>query len=358
MTDRRAFPGQAGRPYDPAAMPDIDEPVPEAIMSTVDRAILEMTDGILRVQAPLGDRANSLYVLVADHPILLFDTCTAPDPAGTLAPALRDRGLDPAALRFVIDSHTDVDHMGGNRAVRGLAPSAVFMCGEGDRALVEDVERIIVERYGEFSADHAIALEPGMADWCRSVAQDTPMDVGLTGGERLRIGGDWVVEVIATPGHSAGSVSLYDPRSRALLIGDGILGSFVPTPDGRAAFPPTYRDVDAYLATIERVERLAPDVLLAGHEPVKRGEAVLHFLVASRDFATRLEAAVRDAVARTRWTLSDLALDLGPRFGDWPAEAHPIMRFPLLGHLERLVARGEARVDRETGRLVYGAVRP
>jgi glyoxylase-like metal-dependent hydrolase (beta-lactamase superfamily II) len=339
-------------------MPDVEKPVPGATTSPVDRAIVEVSAGILRVAAPLGDRVNGMYVLGTDDPVLLFDTGTAPDPAGTLAPAIRDRGHDLASLRFVIDSHSDVDHMGGNRAVRRLAPTASLMCGEADRALVEDVERIILERYREFGANHGIALEPGMAEWCRTVAEDTPVDVGLTGGERLALGRDWAVEVIPTPGHSPGSVSLYDPRSRALLIGDAVLGSFVPTADGRAAFPPTYRDVDAYLATIERVERLAPDILLASHEPVRRGEAVLAFLGASREFATRLEAAVRDALERARWTLGDLALELGPRFGDWPAEAHPIMRFPLLGHLERLVARGDARVDRETGRFVYAAARP
>jgi glyoxylase-like metal-dependent hydrolase (beta-lactamase superfamily II) len=339
-------------------MPEPSEPPPDAITPAGEGRSVEVAGGILRIEAALGERLNATYVLGVTEPILLFDTGTAPDPVGTLAPALRARGMDPAALRFVIVSHTDVDHMGGNRAVRVLAPSAVLMCGEGDRPLVEDVERIIAERYGEFVADHGIPLDAGMADWCRAVAQDTAVDVGLAGGERLRLDSGWTVEVVGTPGHSPGSVSLWDPRSRTLLIGDAILGPFVPTADRRAAFPPTYRDVNDYLSTIERVERLAPDVLLASHEPVKRGADVYDFLAASRDFAERLDAAVRDALGRARWTLADLALELGPRFGDWPAEAHPLMRFPLLGHLERLVARAEARADRERDRLVYRAARP
>jgi hypothetical protein len=80
-------------------------------------------------------------------------------------------------------------------------------------------------------------------------------------------------------------------------------------------------------------------------------------VTASREFSISLETAARDALGRSRWTLSDLASELGPRFGVWPAAAHPIMRFPLLGHLERLVTRGEARADREGGRLVYAADR-
>jgi glyoxylase-like metal-dependent hydrolase (beta-lactamase superfamily II) len=140
-----------------------------------------------------------------------------------------------------------------------------------------------------------------------------------------------------------------------LLVGDAVLGPFAPTADGRAAFPPTYRDVDDYLATIGRIERLAPDLLLASHEPVRRGGAVAEFLAASRDFVDRLDGAVRAALLRSRWTLADLALELGPRLGEWPPEAHPVMRYPLLGHLERLIARGEALALREGGRLVYEA---
>ena len=315
----------------------------------------EVVAGILRVEATLGDRRNAMYVLGFREPVLLFDTGTAQDPAETLAPAMRDRGLDPAVLRYVIDSHTDVDHMGGNRAIKALAPHAALMCGEADRALVEDVERIIAERYGEFGEDHGIAADPGMADWCRAVAQDHPVDVGLTGGEHVRLDPTWTVEVIATPGHSPGSVSLWDARARAVLIGDAVLGAFVPTADGRPAFPPTYRDVDDYLATIARIQALSPDILLASHEPVLRGRDVAGLLDASRGFAERLDGMVQEALARARWTLEDLAMELGPRCGDWPAEAHPIMRFPLLGHLERLVASGRARAEREQDRLVYEA---
>ena len=138
------------------------------------------------------------------------------------------------------------------------------------------------------------------------------------------------------------------------MIGDAVLGARVPTADGRAAFPPTYRHVDDYLTTIERIGRLAPDILLAAHEPVRRGSEVAAFLAASRDFVERLDSALTDVLLRARWTLADLALELGPRLGDWPADAHPIMRFPLLGHLERLVARDEAQPHRDSGRLVYG----
>lgn len=313
----------------------------------------EVATGILRVEAPLGERVNALYVLIGRDALLVLDTGTVSDPPGALATALAQRTLDPGSIRYVLDTHADVDHMGGNRAMRVLAPRALLACGEPDRAMIEDVELMIAERYGEFSADHGIPVEPAMAEWCRTVAQDTPIDVGLVGGERIRLDEGWCVEVVALPGHSSGSIGLWDPRSRALLSGDAVLGQAVVAADGRPEFPPTYRYVDAYLATIGAISRLGAATLLASHEPLMRGGDVARYLDASRDFVERTDREVRAALRRGPWTLADLALELGPRLGDWPAEAHPVMRFPLLGHLERLVARGEAIVERIDGRLAY-----
>ena len=49
----------------------------------------------------------------------------------------------------------------------------------------------------------------------RELGGDAPVDVGLTGGETLRLGPDWRVEVLALPGHTPGHLGLWDPRSEA-----------------------------------------------------------------------------------------------------------------------------------------------
>ena len=53
-------------------------------------------------------------------------------------------------------SHADFDHSAGNASVREAAPHARFMCHDLDRVMVEDIERLIWDRYGEFIADHGI----------------------------------------------------------------------------------------------------------------------------------------------------------------------------------------------------------
>jgi glyoxylase-like metal-dependent hydrolase (beta-lactamase superfamily II) len=100
---------------------------------------------------------------------------------------------------------------------------------------------MIAERYVEFAADHGLDDTDETKAWIRENAAAAPVDAVLEGGESLDLGGGWTVEVLHTPGHSRGSVSVWDPRSGSLVIGDAVLGEFVPLADGSPAFPPTYR---------------------------------------------------------------------------------------------------------------------
>ncbi len=89
-------------------------------------------------------------------------------------------------------------------------------------------------------------------------------DEGLPDGARVAAG-DAVVEVLATPGHSADSVSLLLEADGALLTGDTVLGrgtSVVAWPDGRLA---DYLDSLRRLRDVVGVRDV--EVLLPGHGP-------------------------------------------------------------------------------------------
>lgn len=109
---------------------------------------MEIAPGIHRMLAPLGERFNAIYLFRGSTASLVVDTGLAADPEGTVAPYVASIGLDPAAVRYVINTHGDFDHTGGNGPMRRLFPGAILMCGEEDRSLVESVERMITDRYG------------------------------------------------------------------------------------------------------------------------------------------------------------------------------------------------------------------
>lgn len=150
-----------------------------------------------------------------------------------------------------------MDHLGGNGDLREL-PGLHFACHRLDRELIDDVELLISKRSRQFEADHGIVDTDAVYDWIRENTRTAPIGLELTGGERFRLGGAVCLEVLHTPGHSKGHISLYDESSGVAIVGDSVLGGFVPTADGRPALPPTYRDVADYRATIQLLGRLEP----------------------------------------------------------------------------------------------------
>ncbi|HYA51503.1 MAG TPA: MBL fold metallo-hydrolase [Streptosporangiaceae bacterium] len=318
---------------------------------------MEIAEGVHRIETPLGDRVNCVYLFAGTRSALLFDTAIGPAVTSHVQPYLASVGVEPARVRYVVNSHCDWDHHGGNGAVHDLAPAAVLCCHELDRPLVEDADLLFARRYDELAADGI--TEPAATR--RFVAANTrqvPMDLSLSGGERFCLGSGWAVDLLHTPGHSRGHVSIHDPRSHTLVVGDAVLGNAVLLADGSPAFPPTYRYVDTYLATAQRLQAIGSAQLLTAHYPVYRGPDAAEFLGETRAFADRAEAALRRelAAAPEPVTMRVLTERLGPVLGRWPADANQFLSQPLLGHLERLERHGLVHRFRTDAQTAYAWV--
>ena len=316
---------------------------------------MEVVPRTHRIEVPLGERFVCLFLLDGEEHALLIDTGLDATPGQYLTPYLERAGIPAAKIRYVVNTHADFDHTAGNGSVRELAPQALFMCHRLDQVMVEDIERMIEDRYGEYAADHGIADDDETKDSIRSATRHIPMDMTLSGGERLRLGPDWEVEILHTPGHSYGHLSVHDPRHRNLIIADATLYNAVLKADGLPAFPPTYRYVDTYAASMDRFMGMDVDTLLTSHYPVYRGSAIAEFLGASRAFVDRVDQALIAALeaADGPRTMRELIEVLGPQLGQWPAAASTYLCFPLLGHLERQVHYGRLKTGRRDGLLTY-----
>lgn len=313
---------------------------------------MEVAPGIHRIETPFGDRFVCLYLLVGSESALLLDTGIDSTPGEYLAPYLDEIELSPNKIRYVVNSHADFDHTAGNQSAKELSPGALFMCHQLDLAQVEDIELMISDRYGEYAQDHGIADPDEALDFIRNATRTCPIDVALCGGEEIRLGPEWTIAVWHTPGHSHGHLSLYDPRGHHLVIADATLYNAVLRADGEPAFPPTYRYVDTYLASMQRIAATRPNLLLTSHYPVYEKTAVAEFMAESRAFVDRVDQALVKALATAR-TLKELTDLLSPDLGAWPTESNAYACFPLLGHLERLVHYGRAETGRRDGLLTY-----
>ncbi|SNC73835.1 Glyoxylase, beta-lactamase superfamily II [Kytococcus aerolatus] len=162
-------------------------------------------------------------------------------------------------------------------------------------------------------------------------------DDDLGAGDVVRAGGLELL-VVETPGHTSDSLSFVLPAENRLLTGDTVLGrgsTVVAHPDG---------DLEAYLGSLERIERLTASgevtSLLPGHGPfVADAAGVVAWYREHR--AQRLEQVAVAAAAVTPGVGEDLA-DAVVRtvYADVPREVWPAARLTVLAQLEYLRTHG------------------
>jgi glyoxylase-like metal-dependent hydrolase (beta-lactamase superfamily II) len=284
---------------------------------------MEVAPGIHRIEGDLGERYVCQYLLVGEERTLLVDTGLRDMPAQVIAPYLATLDRSLADLDVLI-SHADVDHCGGNRALRAAAPSARLLCGEPDRAWIESNAAMMAGNYRWYepygfgpSAEDVAFLE-------RELGGDAPVDVGLRGGETLRLDPSWRLEILALPGHTPGHLGLWDPRSGAAIIIDAALSDGVYDRAGNRLIPPRYYSASGYEATIRRLRALDPALLLTAHYPVMEREAARAFLDSSLAFVQAVRGAVREGVRAGTTELWPLTQAVDAVVGPFPAFTHEL----------------------------------
>jgi glyoxylase-like metal-dependent hydrolase (beta-lactamase superfamily II) len=222
--------------------------------------------------------------------------------------------------------------------------------------MIETPDQMLAQRSDRYGA-YGVRLSEAARQRVRDLTGGgVKVSETFTGGESIQLADDWVVDVVATPGHSPGHLALHDPKHRALYAADAIHGAVYPGLDGRPKLPPTCEQVDAYLATIDRIAGMPLDVVVGCHWPIRRGEQIAAFCEESRRFVERAEAAVLETICSgAARTLGELIAQLGPKLGGWPRERDAALAGPFAGHLDRLVRQGRLLVEPVGGVNTYRA---
>ena len=285
--------------------------------------VAEVAPGIHRIESDLGPRFMAQYVLIGTERTVLIDTGLASTPEAVLFAALEGLGLADGP-DLVIISHADVDHSGGNAVVRARFPQARFACHARDRAWVQSTEAMLEGNYLWYRTYGFGPSDEARAFLTAELGGDAPIDDELADGDRLDLGDGWVLEILHLPGHTAGHLGLWDPRSGSALVIDAILDRGVRDRAGTLLIPPRIYDTVGYVATIARVAALAPKRLLTAHFPVLEGGAVGAFLERSRAQDEGVAAAVRDGLADGVDDLWQLTARADRRLGPYPEFTHEL----------------------------------
>jgi glyoxylase-like metal-dependent hydrolase (beta-lactamase superfamily II) len=188
---------------------------------------------------------SSMYLLAGARQALLIDTSMGAEDYGKLVAS-----LTPLPV-IVANTHGHPDHIMGNGYFQEV------YIHPGDRAWLDQEVTEEDRQWGRenlapkfppgFSVDEWIDRRPAVID---CVTDGQTFDLG----ERL-------IEVIATPGHTPGSICLLDRKQRYLATGDTLHGGVVWL-QLKESLP-----LDTYLASLKKLQAFAAefDFLLPGH---------------------------------------------------------------------------------------------
>jgi hydroxyacylglutathione hydrolase len=198
-------------------------------------AIEEIGAGVFAIGEPKYHQINWNYLVCGRERALLFDTGPG---LRDIAPVVKSLTLLPLTA---MSSHLHYDHTGNLHRFDEIAMADL------------PILRACVGNDGLFHAPEHLYLgsHEDMVWKPLRIAHWRPP------GQKIDLGGT-ELEIIATPGHSPDSISLYDRRSKLLLAADFLyLGNLYAQVPGSS--------LPDYLAVAERLyEQLPPDALILG----------------------------------------------------------------------------------------------
>ena len=171
----------------------------------------------------------SAYVLVRGGQAAVVDTGVAGS-ARAIETGLTEVGVDWSAVSDVILTHKHNDHVGSAADVLEMASNATGYAGADDIPAISVPRELTAVRDG----DTVFALQ-----------------------------------IISTPGHTPGSISVFDPVAGLLVAGDALR-----TEGGRPILPGAdfTEDMDEARRSVAKVGELMFETLLVGHgEPIEGG---------------------------------------------------------------------------------------
>jgi glyoxylase-like metal-dependent hydrolase (beta-lactamase superfamily II) len=251
---------------------------------------MELYDRAYQIQS-LFDGRNLFQYLLAGGNTVLIDTGIAETPEKVIFPYMERLGLAPDKLTFAVTTHADLDHQGGNDAIKVASPRTLLSCGEAD---------------------------------------------------------DWALEVLHVPGHSHGHLALYDSKHKSAFVGDAVHGRGCPKATGGMAIPVTYYYVDTYLSTLRYLESLEIETLYSGHWPIMTGDEIRDFISDSRQTVEIFDRTILSSLGKrtSGLTMKELIDAVSNAVGDWPKETWSLAMFSVNGHMDRLRQLGKVRVIR------------
>ena len=324
-------------------------------------------ENIIAIAMPFVGYADlitaNMYVL-GKGPVTLIDT--GPKLPGALEyiqSRLRLRGLDFKDVERIIITHGHLDHFGLATRIRQLAgrPVECYIHTEDKWRASSDFfrEGLWSEEIEKFMATVDMPRKEIAKMRKRFSAfkkLSDPLDELSTIEDGEEFDGDgYHLKVIHTPGHTSGTICLYESREKILFSGDHIIKHITPNPLLEIMRDrlrnPEYQSLKAYLNSLDKLKGLSVRFVFPGH-----GEYIedLQGIIASYiDHHRERMDLVWNVLKKKPRPLFHLIDDIFPFV---PEDDIFLAISEIMVHLEILINEGRARLSDSGPPAIYRAI--
>lgn len=205
---------------------------------------MEIIPGIHQID---GVNANS-FLVIAGKETILIDT-GLPGNAKRILAYTEKIGLKPSDIRTIIITHHHLDHTGSLYSIKKATGAKVAVH-------LEDADYLSGKKK---QAIKTTGLRTFLFKIVRRFFSAKPVDPDILLKEGDNIDG---LTVIHTPGHTPGSIALYDTENRIIFAGDALRNVDGKLSGSREQFS---SDPKKAKLSIEKIAKLDYDILLSGH---------------------------------------------------------------------------------------------
>jgi glyoxylase-like metal-dependent hydrolase (beta-lactamase superfamily II) len=174
---------------------------------------MQITEHVHAIKIPFQVKTDSgtlerfVYVyLICGEKIFLVDSGVSSSEE-IIFDYLKKIGHNPSDISLMILTHSHPDHLGSALSIQRMSGCEIA-AHHGEKSWIEDVDLQFKER--------------PVPNFHSLVEGSVQVDHVLEEGDVFDLGGNLNLEVIHTPGHSAGSISLHIPVEGVLITGDAV----------------------------------------------------------------------------------------------------------------------------------------
>ena len=219
---------------------------------------------VLKLPFTFGGVTDAVYpVVLRDDTHLILVDCGYAGFLPVLEEAMSQSGLSCADLTHVLITHHDHDHMGCLAALKRAYPHIIVVTGEDEAPYLSGEQPAL-------RLEQALAMQPALPEEKQSFGEafirllrgiePVQPDQTVRDGDVL----DWCggCEVLATPGHTVGHVSLYLPALGLCVTGDAAV---LEHDCLRVANPEYAQNLPQAERSLERILQLDASVIVCYH---------------------------------------------------------------------------------------------